>query len=207
MAVPPYVTAGTVIEETWGDQIADSVVNPFASAGARSAAITSPTPGMVSAITAADATNGLEVYNGTNWAKPWNMPWGVVGHYSTTASYSTASTSIAEINSAFRLTIATAGNRRLKFTFSANYQNSSGGGLVEVYNNTTSATVGRVFQQNSTIGDGIQATGNTIAVSSASSTTYTLRYNAITTSTFSLAGNPLQSQFTIEDIGPAGAPV
>jgi hypothetical protein len=79
MAVPPYVTAGTTIEESWGDQIADAVVNPFASSAARSAAITAPTNGMTSTITAASALNGFEVYNGVSWAKPWSLPWGVMG--------------------------------------------------------------------------------------------------------------------------------
>ena len=86
MAVPPYVTAGTVIEEAWGDQIAASVVNPFASSAARSAAITSPTSGMVTAVTAADTTNGLEVYNGTSWRRPWNMAWGYIGASIVTSS-------------------------------------------------------------------------------------------------------------------------
>jgi len=78
MAVPPYVTAGTTIDETWGDQIAGAVVNPFASSAARSAAITAPSNGMTSTITAASALNGFEVYNGVNWAKPWSLPWGMV---------------------------------------------------------------------------------------------------------------------------------
>ena len=32
MAVPPYVSPGEIIDEDWGDQIANSIVNPFTTA-------------------------------------------------------------------------------------------------------------------------------------------------------------------------------
>lgn len=66
MATPPYVTAGTTIEETWGDQIAESVVNVFASAAARSSAIAVPVEGMVTYLTNEDR---LYVYNGSAWER------------------------------------------------------------------------------------------------------------------------------------------
>jgi hypothetical protein len=114
MAVPPYVTAGTTIDESWGDQVADAVVNPFASDAARSAAITVPTAGMVSAITAASALNGLEVYNGTNWSKSWSMPWGQVGVSKIT---SPATASSAKANTGLTITTGTIPpNRILKHT-------------------------------------------------------------------------------------------
>lgn len=66
MATPPYVTAGTTIEESWGDQIAESVVNVFASAAARSSAVASPPHGMVTYLSDEDR---LYVYNGSAWVR------------------------------------------------------------------------------------------------------------------------------------------
>lgn len=182
-------------------------VMSFASTGARDVAITAPEAGMVAYIRSNDSSEGLYHYtSASSWRKGpgWNAPWGVVGHYETTSSYSTASTTIAEINTGYRLTVATAANRRLKFTFSANFSNATGGGLIDVYNITTSSSVGRITQRNGTFGSDVQNSGIVIAVSSSSSTTYTLRWAAVVSGTFSL--NNLNSQFTIEDIGPSGAP-
>lgn len=53
-------------------------VPEFPTSAARSIAIPSPYNGQLSTITATDATNGIEQYNGTAWRMPWNMPWGYV---------------------------------------------------------------------------------------------------------------------------------
>ena len=149
------------------------------------------------AITTAKITD-LRTYARTEW----NSPWGVLGHFSTTTDYSRNSTSIAEINTAFRLTVNPGANRRLKLTFTTCYSNASGGGIVEVYNTTTSAVVARVFQFNNTIGDGLITSGSTIISSPSVSTTYTVRYQTVTGGTLNASGSITPSQFTIEDIGP-----
>ena len=64
----PYTTnvAGTTITAAWGNaNVRDQVVTPFASAGARTSAITSPVAGMLSPTTTAPMT--LDYYNGTQW--------------------------------------------------------------------------------------------------------------------------------------------
>ena len=74
-AVGDVVTA-TAIETTWGNAIRDRVIQNFASAAARDAAITSPVVGMHCYVTSV----GLMQYSGaTNgWTQPWYQPWGMV---------------------------------------------------------------------------------------------------------------------------------
>lgn len=63
----PYTTvvAGTTITASWGNaNVRDQVVTPFASASARSSAITAPVEGMVSHL---NDVNSLELYNGSQW--------------------------------------------------------------------------------------------------------------------------------------------
>jgi hypothetical protein len=149
---------------------------------------------------------GPYFFNGSQYRRPWNMPWGTVAHFSTTSSFSTFSLTPSEISAAYRLTVNTATNRRLRFTWTANYANVGGGGLLELYNATTSAAVGRFFQQNSTIGDGVQNAGVFVGTSPAVPTIFTLRFQAVVGGTFQVNGAASASQFTIEDIGPSGAP-
>lgn len=86
MAVPPYVVSGTSVETDWGNQVANALVNPFATTGARSSGITSPTAGQLTVLTANNSTEGIEVYNSAGqWRKPWNMPWGFIGTYTASA--------------------------------------------------------------------------------------------------------------------------
>lgn len=63
----PYTTVvtGTTITAAWSNaNVRDQVVTPFASAAARTSAITSPVEGMVSYLADVDT---LEVYNGSSW--------------------------------------------------------------------------------------------------------------------------------------------
>jgi hypothetical protein len=203
-------TAGSVLTASdVNNYLMEQSVMYFANTTARDSAITSPEDGMVAYIGSNDANEGLYLYQGSAWRKGpgWNAPWGVVGTYSSTTTRTTTSLTPVEVDTGYRLTVATAANRRLKFTWSANYANVSGGGLLELYNVTTSSIVNRLFQQNTTIGDGVMNSSVYVGTSSASSTTYTIRYNAVIGGTFQVSGGSgLASQFTIEDIGPSGAP-
>lgn len=63
----PYTTvvAGTTITASWGNaNVRDQVVTPFASASARTSAVTVPVEGMVSFL---NDVNSLDVYNGAQW--------------------------------------------------------------------------------------------------------------------------------------------
>lgn len=66
----PYTTlvGGTTILASWANaSVRDQSVTPFASAAARTSAITSPVDGMVSALTDSDS---LWYYNGAAWVTP-----------------------------------------------------------------------------------------------------------------------------------------
>lgn len=205
MAVPPYVTAGTAIEESWGDQIADAVVNPFATAAARSAAITSPTAGMTTALTAANTTNGLEVWNGTSWRRPWNMPWGFVGQY-TPASFNFNVT--IGYSATFSPTLVQ--NRLYKFTITGRFENGLVTGVVDnlaLYLNTGNVLVqSQLFMftpqsTNSTAG-GTGTTYYTAATSGA------IAFKLGAASTASATNQQyITTNIIVEDIGPNGAPV
>lgn len=186
----------------------EQVVAYFATTAARDSAITAPERGMTCYVGSNDSSEGVYTYNGTAWRKGpgWNAPWGVLGYVGRTSNDSTSSTTLAEINSAYRITVATCANRYLRFTFSGTFANATNGGLVEVYNNTTSATVGRIMQFNGLNNGDITTAGVYIGTSSSSSTVYTLRYQATVGGTFTIGGATVTTQFTIEDIGPSGAP-
>ena len=65
----PYTTvvAGTTITASWGNaNVRDQVVTPFASAAARTSAISSPVKGMVSYLADVDR---LEMYTGAAWVR------------------------------------------------------------------------------------------------------------------------------------------
>lgn len=186
----------------------DQAVTVHSGTAVLATAIPSPEAGMVAYVNSGDVHEGLFVNTGGGWLKGpgWNAPWGVLAHFSTTTAFATTSLTAVEINTAFRLTVGTVANRRLKLSWQANYANVGGGGLVEFYNVTTATTVGRPFQQNSTIGDG-RADGGFVVINSPSvTTTYTMRWHAVTAGTLNLGSGGQISQFTIEDIGPSGAP-
>lgn len=190
----------------------------FATTAARDSAIgAAAEDGMVVYVGSNDADEGLYTYNGTAWRKGpgWNAPWGVVGHFSTTSNSDNKTTeTLSEMQisgaNSFRLTVATCANRRLKFTFRGSLSSTNGGGIIEVYNNTTAAAVGRVFQDNDVLGDGKHADGSVVATSSSTSTVYTIRWRSVFgiggAGTFVCSGSVSPTQFTIEDIGPSGAP-
>jgi hypothetical protein len=169
-------------------------------------AIPSPVDGQAYYLNSGTATEGPLWWNGSAYRLPWSQPWGVMAHFQTTSTYARSSTTLAEINTAYRLTINATANRLLKFTFTGNYSNATGGGLVELYNVTNSVVVSRVFQHNLTIGDGLLGSGVVIADSIAGSKTYTLRWQTVTGGTINIGSAGLLSQFTIQDIGPWGAP-
>lgn len=66
----PYTTnvAGTTITAAWGNaNVRDQVVTPFATAAARTSAITSPIQGMLSHRADLGSTGNLERYSGSAW--------------------------------------------------------------------------------------------------------------------------------------------
>jgi hypothetical protein len=204
MAVPPYVTAGTVIEEAWGDQIADSVVNPFVSKAARSAAITAPTNGQVCALTAASTLNGIEVYNGVNWEKSWNMPW---GHVLTATPGSFNFSTTLGFSAVFSPVLVQ--NRRYKFSITGRFENGVVTGVIDIlalYLNTGSVLVqNQLFTVTQTTASGQNAaTGTTTYTATASGST---GFKLGAQSTGSATNQQyITTNIIVEDIGPTGTP-
>jgi len=74
--VPP---SPNKVESTWGNAIRDRVVNNYASAAARDAAIPTPVIGQ-SCVCIISDTPTFIIYQGatTGWTPPWNTAWGEV---------------------------------------------------------------------------------------------------------------------------------
>jgi hypothetical protein len=93
------ITTGTVIATSWGNEVRDQVVTPFATSATRDATITlsNRKNGQVAALTGADVTHGLTVWNGTSWTRPWSLPWGLVASGTATANQNITSTTSGDV--------------------------------------------------------------------------------------------------------------
>jgi hypothetical protein len=209
MAVPPYVNPNEIIDESWGDQIANSVVNPFTNAAARTSAIASPTAGMVSALTAADTTNGLYVHNGTSWRLPWNMPWGYLAQTTTPPSsvQTISTTSSTKITGTDTPSVSLFANRRYRATCVGNYEKITAATFAYMVPATSSGTsLGTAWVYRMEIGEAVTISWTTIFTG----TTYTgtLQLMAQTLAAgITIQNNVVPARLLIEDMGPAGAPV
>jgi hypothetical protein len=207
MAVPPYVTAGNVIEEAWGDQIADAVVNPFSSSGARSSAITSPTAGMTSTITAASTLNGFEVYNGSSWTKPWSSPWGLISRDQ--AGGPATSTSGTTETAVFTGTSFTAvANRYYRVSIATTITATAGDSYtMRIREDSTTGTIW--WAGNIVFGTGVTK----LQVSPSGTRNLTAGGHSMLLTLTRSAGSSAQitaleyANMIVEDIGPQGAPV
>jgi len=183
----------------------------FASTTARDAAIVSADriAGMMVYINSGDSNEGLYSWNGSSWTKGpgWNSPFGLRSSTSD-ATDRTRTTTMAELTTALRTGSTFIANRWLRFTFVANVDktNTGTGFVAEVYNVTTSTTVGRIAQVFSTVEDGYQIAHSIIAQSEAGAV-YTIRMQGITHSVDVLGATVGTTRFFVEDIGAQGAPV
>lgn len=208
MAVPPYVTTGTTITSTWGNQVADAVVNVFASSAARSSAITSPGAGQVSALTTNLATEGLEVYNSAGqWRKPWNLPWGYAPISAVPGSFSFSSS----VGTSSNFTWTSVDNRYYMVTLTAEL----------AYDADVATSVDTVHVETSGASDisnpvlrhrppdnvaGQWALSGSFVWEATSSGTQTWRLSAVGTAD-TATRQCIAYGITIVDVGPAGAPV
>jgi hypothetical protein len=93
------IATGTVIATSWGNEVRDQLVTPFALSSTRDSTITlgNRRNGQVAAITTADETHGLTVWNNVSWTRPWNMPWGIVGSGTRTTNLNITSTTSGDV--------------------------------------------------------------------------------------------------------------
>ena len=183
--------------------VRDQTIQVFTNASARSAAITSPTRGLVSFLTDSGA---LEVYYGatTGWARPWNQPWGsMVAPASITTSQTFSATGATDMTS---LTFNYTANRRYRLNFSGIFDSPSGSpviGSLRVFDGFTAW--GQANTSLATAAD--QATVNLTAYASyatSGSVTFKIQgYVNVAAKQFRTIASPTAPVvFSVEDVGP-----
>jgi len=209
-------TAGAVLTASdVNNYLMEQGVMYFANTTARDTALTSPEDGMIVYIGSNDANEGLYTYNGSGWARPWNMPWGVLG----VATVTTEASGSARTDVGLSITIAAGtvpANRRLRWTVSGHYRFESVNdvGRIDI---VTGSSGGSVIQGASIIPVGAANVSDAQAVSfthietTTSSAALTRRVTVIRSGGTSgvvrfFAGSDRIGTFICEDIGPSGAP-
>lgn len=178
----------------------------FATTGARTTANAAPADGDASYLNAGDATEGPEFYNGSNWRKPWNLPWGTIGTASNATGVSqTGITTVTDLTSC-SVTFTRVAGRKYRTTFTATLQQVTTGSTPNLQMTDGSNVV-------------LNAPGLTLAAAafgsvtsfydhsgSAGSVTHKLRgiTSAGTLSVLHTSSNP--SIISVDDIGPSGNP-
>lgn len=180
-------------------------VPAFASSTERTTAIPSPYTGQLSAITAADTTNGIQQYNGSAWRLPWSLPWGFIGSTTRTTSFAATNANIITYS------LAAIANRRYRITAGAGSVSSSVdsdiAGLAVYADGTKRAGVniwcpflGTGYHGGTVVGYYAPTSSATVTIAA-----YGERVSGTGTITWGAsATSPLQ--LFIEDIGPTGAP-
>jgi hypothetical protein len=179
----------------------------FASTGARTAAIIVPADGDVSYLNAGDATEGPEFYNGTNWRKPWNLPWGSAVAPGT-ATANTAGFTTTETDLGLAVTVTPISNRRYRIVFTGHLQGTVANDSVAVRLTNQANTL--IYERDISINvAGLpQAFSITESYNTIGPTGFKVRAARIAgtgtiTGIFS-AGAP--GWLFVEDTGPSGAP-
>lgn len=205
------ITTGTVISSTWGNEVRDQLVTPFATSATRDATITGANRknGQIVTLTNSDANHGITVYNGTSWTLPWNMPWGLVGSGTATANQSITSTTSSDVTNVALPSSAYVGTRYYQAHINLYLIQAAGTAVTtEFYltkgDNTIIDTLPRMS---------IAATDNRVYSTSVLFTTSTvnqvikLRYRQSGTNSVAVqAASADNCQLVILDVGPSGAP-
>jgi len=205
------ITTGTVIATSWGNEIRDQVVTPFATSATRDATIVGAARknGQVVSLTNADSNHGLTVYNGTSWTRPWNLPWGLIGSGTATANQSITSTTSSDVTDVALPSTQYTATRYYQAHISLFLIQAAGTAVTtEFYltkgDNTVIATLPKMTSA---------ATDNRIYSTSVLFTTTTvgqvvkLRYRQSGANTMAVqAASADNCQIVILDVGPSGAP-
>jgi hypothetical protein len=88
---------GSPIASQWAQEASARIVHRFATAAARATAFPAPVRGTASYLQTNTDTEGPEWFDGASWRKPWNMPWGRIGHASRVADVNAIGTAIVDL--------------------------------------------------------------------------------------------------------------
>jgi len=207
-------TASLLTASDVNNYLMEQSVMSFASTGARDATVTAPEDGMVAYIRSNDSSEGLYTYNGTSWRKGpgWNAPWGVaVAPVTNTSGPTFNSTTYADFTS-LSLSPSLVANRRYRLVMQAIMDNPAGVtsiGQLRFYDNTNAL---QLNQANYLLGSGWTTTCHFEHIYTATATgTINFKVQGAVASAGqqfrAITGATYPAFFSIEDIGPSGAPV
>jgi len=210
----PYTTvlAGTAITASWANaNVRDQAVTPFATVADRTSSIATPLAGMVSTLTTNTATEGPYVYNSAGqWALPWNLPWGRLASTSRTTGQTFSSTTFADFTGFTGVTVTTRARRRLRLTVCVPwYAGAANSQLVLNIVDVTGVTqIGQWAATAAAINDNQTITGVVEFTTSGTSREFKVQGKVAGAGQSGITNVTTSSPawFTIDDVGPTGAP-
>lgn len=204
---PRIAASAVTTAKIAADAVTPTKINIYyADSTARAADNASPSAGDLSYIDSNDNNEGVQVYNGTAWRKPWNLPWG----YQSTATLTSSSTTgigstVTDITSLSTLFTAV-GSRQVRIGVTVRVLQNTSTGANEVYVRDASNTVIGKSTVTLAAGEGYTHSFFVLATPSAGATTYKASI-ATTVGTTDVIASSTQPMFMIvEDIGATGAP-
>jgi hypothetical protein len=201
-------TATVLTASDVNNYLMEQSVMSFASTGARDVAVTAPEQGMVAYVRSGDANEGLYTRNATSWRKGpgWNAPWGVQLYAQDTVNTRDFTGTPATITN-ITGSVSVVNNRRYRCTFQCRYLNTSTG-AVNAFTMRAGGTGFWTGLENnySSVNDQIYNAVSIYSATSSSTLTFDVQASA-GTGTLKIYGANATTQFTVEDIGPYGAPV
>jgi hypothetical protein len=204
-----FTAASVLTASDVNNFLMEQSVMSFASTGARDVQITAPEAGMVAYVRSNDSSEGLYSYSSAlGWRKGpgWNAPWGVQLYAQDTVNTRDFTGTPATITN-ITGSVSVVNNRRYRCTFQCRYLNTSTGAA----NTFTMRAGGTGFWSGiennySNINDQIYNAVSIYSATSSSTLTFDVQASA-GTGTLKIYGANATTQFTVEDIGPYGAPV
>lgn len=149
-------------------------------------------------------TDDLLVYHGTQWRKPWTMPWGVQGYAERTSTQS-LSAGMNDLTS-LSVTYTAVANRRIRITAHAhvNAATNDQTGYLAIRESSTTLNLNQQWLNSSLVAETMVV--QVVITPTAGSKTYKASFNFNGAATGTLqAASTTPAFILVEDIGPNGA--